>query len=172
MHASSHRSATRRRSVVLASVVLALAILAAACGPVEAPPPAGAPSGPPDAITATVYNRTNADRAAQGLGGLGWNARLAGLAGEWAGYLAATHQFFHRDLAAVIESPGFETYAALGENILVGPDGIDGDQMQNAWLASSGHYANIMGGYDSVGVAIAYGNDGNVRAVVNFGRHF
>jgi len=169
---SQHRSATRRRSVVLATVVVAFAILAAACGPVEAPPPAGAPGAPPDAITATVFNRTNADRAAQGLGELVWNARLAGLAGDWAQYLADTHQFFHRDLATVIESPGFESYASLGENILVGPEGIDGNQMEDAWLASPSHRANIMGNYDTMGVAIAYGNDGKIRAVVNFGRHF
>ena len=173
MNASSQRrSATRRRSVVLATVVLVLAILAAACGPVEAPPPAGAPGAPPDAITATIYNRTNADRAAHGLGAVAWNARLAWLAGEWAHYLADTHQFFHRDLGSTIDSPGFEAYAALGENILVGPAGVNGDQMENAWLASPGHYANIMGNYDTIGVAIAYGNDGNVRAVANFGRHY
>ena len=48
----------------LSTMASILAILAAACGPVEAPPPAGAPGAPPDAITATIYNRTNADRAA------------------------------------------------------------------------------------------------------------
>jgi uncharacterized protein YkwD len=172
MRASSQHRSAQRRSVVLATVILVFAILVAACGPVEAPPPAGAPGSPPDAITATVYNRTNADRAAHGLGGLAWNARLAGLAGEWSRYLADTHQFSHRDLAAAIDSPGFEAYSGLGENILVGPSGINGDQMENAWLASPGHYANIMGNYDSIGVAIAYGNDGNVRAVANFGRHY
>lgn len=171
MRASSNGSAVRRRSV-LVTVVLALAILAAACGPTEAPAPPGAPTSPPDAITATVYNRTNADRAAHGLAALSWNARLASLAGEWAQYLADTHLFVHRDLASAIDSPGFESYASLGENILVGPSGINGDQMENAWLASPSHYANIMGNYDSIGVAIAYGNDGNVRAVANFGRHF
>lgn len=169
---SQHRSATRRRSVVLATAVLVLAILAAACGPLEAPAPPGAPTAPPDAITATVYNRTNADRAAQGLGALVWNARLAGLAGEWSAHLADSHQFVHRDLRSVLDWPGYEAYAALGENILVGPGGINGDQMQDAWLASPSHRANVMGNYDSIGVAIAYGDDGYVRAVANFGRHY
>lgn len=169
MSATSHTSSKRRWAGAAAAVV-AIAITAAACGP-AAPASPGA-YGPPDAITSTVYNRTNADRAAHGLGAVLWNARLAWLAGEWAQYLADTHQFFHRDLASTIDSPGFEAYASLGENILVGPAGINGDQMENAWLASPGHYANIMGNYDTIGVAIAYGNDGNVRAVANFGRHY
>jgi len=162
-------SSRKRRWAGVAAAVLALAITAAACGP--AAPEAGQ-GGPPDAITATVYNRTNADRGAQGLGGLAWDGRLYSLAADWAGYMAANHVFHHRDLTAAINSPGFESYASLGENILVGPEGINGDQMENAWLASPSHLANIMGNYDSMGVALAYGDDGNVRAVVNFGRQF
>ena len=119
-----------------------------------------------------MYNRTNADRAARGLGGLSWDGRLYDLAAEWAQYMADARVFQHRNLAAAIDAPGFESYAALGENILVGPEGINGDQMENAWLASPSHYANIVGNYDSMGVALGHGADGNVRAVVNFGRHY
>lgn len=165
------RSSSRKhRWTGVAAAIVALAITAAACGP-AAPGSAGQQS-PPDAVTATVYNRTNADRAAQGLGGLAWDARLYGLAAEWAQYLADNQVFRHRDLWSAINAPGFESYAALGENILVGPEGIDGDQMENAWLASPSHLRNIMGSYDSMGVALAHGGDGNVRAVVNFGRQF
>lgn len=169
MSTRTHRNSTRRRWAGIAATIVALGIVASACGP--APAPVG-PSAPPDAVTATVYHRTNADRAAEGLGGLAWDGRLHSLAAEWAQYMADSRQFHHRDLAAVFDVPGFESYAALGENILVGPAGIDGDQMQNAWLASPSHRANIVGRFDSMGVALAYGSDGNVRAVANFGRQF
>jgi len=171
MRTSSPR-ARHRGGTLLVTLVLTLAFLAAACGPAEAPPPPGAPTAPPDAVTATIHQRTNADRGARGLGALAWNPRLAHLAGEWATYLAGARQFRHRDLRAALDSPGFESYAALGENILVAPRGTNGDQMHNAWMASPSHAANIFGSYDSMGVGVASGGDGNVRAVVNFGRHF
>ena len=169
MSATSHTS-SKRRWVGAAAAVVALAITAAACGPAALASPGA--YGPPDAVTSTVYNRTNADRAARGLGGLSWDGRLYDLAAEWAQYMADARVFQHRNLAAAIDAPGFESYAALGENILVGPEGINGDQMENAWLASPSHYANIVGNYDSMGVALGHGADGNVRAVVNFGRHY
>lgn len=158
-----------RRLVVGAVLVLGAAI--AACGPVEAPPPPGAPTAPPDAITATILDRTNADRAANGLGPVVWNARLASLAGEWARYMTDIRELRHRNLSAALNSPGFESYAALGENILVGPASIDGHAMHNAWMASPSHYRIIMGNWDTVGIALFYGPDGNVRAVANYGRH-
>lgn len=163
---SSRRS---RRRLVIGALVIASAVLVAACGPSAAPPPAG-PSAPPDAVTATIFARTNADRAAAGLAPLAWDARLAGLAAEWAQHLSDVQQLRHRDLAATIRSPGYEGYAALGENILVSPQAVDGNAMQDAWLSSPSHKANIMGNYDSIGVGLAHGSDGSVRAVANFGR--
>jgi uncharacterized protein YkwD len=163
----------RRRRALLAAGALGLGILAAACGPVDAtPPPPGCPTSPPDAITSTILNRTNGDRAARGLSGLWWNARLACLASEWSNYMASTGQFRHRDLGATIRSPGFEDYASLAENILVGPGSMDGNAIHDAWMASPGHYANIVGNFDSIGIGIARGADGRLWATENFGRHF
>jgi uncharacterized protein YkwD len=157
---------------VLAAAVVALGILVSACGPYDNAPAPGCPAGPSDATVTMVFNRTNGDRAAHGLGALVWNPRLACLATEWSGYMAGTHDFRHRDLNAAIASPGYEDYASLGENILVGPGNIDGNQMQNAWLTSPGHYANIMGNYDSVGIGYARGDDGRIWVTANFARHF
>lgn len=160
---------TRSRRLAVVAAVLALGIAAAACGPDAAAPPAGA-DAPPDAITATIFNRTNADRSANGLRSLAWNGQLAGLAGEWAYHMAVDRQFHHRNLAATLDATGFEGYAALGENILVGPDGIDGNAMHDAWMRSPSHHAVIMGNWDSLGIAYTVGADGNLRAVANFGR--
>jgi uncharacterized protein YkwD len=147
-----------------------LAVLAAGCGPGEPPPPAAGRGGPPDAVSATIVDRTNADRVSRGLGPLAWDARLGALAAEWAQYLADTRQLRHRDLAATIASPGFEGYTALGENLLAGPGGITGDRVQDAWLASPAHAANVVGAYDVIGVAVAHGADGNARVVADYGR--
>jgi uncharacterized protein YkwD len=151
--------------------VIALGLLIAACGPAEDPPPPGCPTTPPDPIAATVLNRTNADRGARGLGALAWNARLACLAMEWSSIQAGRGALSHRDLAGVINSPGFGAYAGLAENVFVGPGNVGGDAIQGAWMNSPGHYNNIMGNYDSMGFGWAKSGDGRLFATENFGRH-
>lgn len=151
--------------------VLAAGLIAAACGPAEDPPPPGCPTAPPDAAASAILNRTNADRAARGLAGLTWNARLACLAQEWSAIQAANGALSHRNLGAVITSPGFETYAALGENVFVGPGTVDGDAIHGAWMNSPSHQNNIMGNYDSIGFGWAKAGDGRIFATENFGRH-
>lgn len=161
----------RRRVAGLLAALLVVAALAAACRPAPGahPPPMG-PSAPPDTVTATIFQRTNADRAAKALAPLAWDPRLAGLADEWARYLAEERVFAHRDLGQTLRHPGFEGYRALGENILVSPWAVDGGQMQDAWLRSPAHAANIYGPFDGFGVAIATQPNGVVKAVANFGR--
>jgi uncharacterized protein YkwD len=171
--ARTERTRRQRGLGVLAAAVLGLGILAAACGPVDqTPAPPGCPANPPDPLTQTILNRTNGDRSGQGLPALFWNARLACLADEWSRYMRDTGQFRHRDLNVTIKSPGFEDYAGLGENILVGPSGMDGNAMHTSWMNSPAHQANIMGNYDTIGVGYARGSDGRLWATENFGRHF
>ena len=165
------RGKTRRMRVSAAAAVIALGLLAAACGPAEDPPPPGCPASPPDPIAATVLNRTNADRGARGFGALAWNARLACLAQEWSGVQARNAAMGHRDLGAVIASPGFGAYAGLAENVFVGPASVDGNAIHNAWMGSLPHFNNIMGNYDSIGFGWAKSADGRVFATENFGRH-
>ena len=158
--------------MLLAAGLLTLALGASACGLYDAAPaPPGCPTAPPDPIATTILNRTNADREARGLGSLWWNARLACLAKEWSDHMAATGQFAHRDLNGAIHSPGFEDYAALAENILVGPGTMDGNAIHAAWMNSSGHYANIVGNFEAIGIAVSRGADGRLWATENFGRH-
>lgn len=166
----AHRQRLRRAVLILVVVAVAVAVLAGCRPPPGAAPPPMGPAAPPDPVTATIYSRTNADRAARRLPPLAWDARLAGLADEWARYLAEESAFFHRDLGSTLDLPGFEGYASLGENILVSPWAVGGHQMQDAWLRSPRHAANIFGPFDSFGVAIATGPGGTVKAVENFGR--
>lgn len=168
----SRTNGLAKRRGLLATAALVVGITAAACAPVDqTPPPPGCPTEAPDAVTSTVLNRTNADRAANGLGSVYWNARLACLAKDWSDNLARTGQLVHRDLGATIRSPGFEGYSGLAENILVGPANMDGDTMQNAWMGSASHRSNILGNYDTIGVAWTRSPDGRTWATANFGRH-
>ncbi len=161
----------RRVRAVLAAAVLTLAVTAAACGPAEAPPPPGCPSAPPDAMTSSLLNLTNASRAAHGQPALDWNARLACLAGEWSSVMAGGRGLAHRDLNAAIRSPGFESYGSLAENIFVGPGGISPDAVHTAWWNSEGHRNNIIGDVDAIGIGWAKSPNGQIWITVNFGRH-
>ena len=164
------RGSRKRRLGLLATAVLAIGIVGAACDP--APPPEwNCPGGPPDAITFTIQNRVNIDRQNQGLGVLWWNSTLACNARGHAQYMADTNTFFHQNLGALIRDPLYVNYASLGENILTGPSSMNGDAIHVAWMNSPGHFANIMGWYDAIGIAVIY-NGGKLWAVEEFGRHF
>ena len=49
---------------------------------------------------------------------------------------------------------------------------MNGDSIHVAWMNSPGHYANIMGWFDVIGIAVVRGPDGRLWAVEEFGRHF
>lgn len=84
--------------------------------------------------------------------------------------MAATGSFAHRDLNAVINSPGYAgVYHTLGENILFGPSSMSAAAMHIAWMNSPDHRANILSGaYSSKGIGVAYAG-GTVHATENFG---
>ena len=143
------RGSRKRRLGLLATAVLAIGIVGAACDP--APPPEwNCPGGPPDAITFTILNRVNIDRQNQRLNGLWWNPTLACNARGHAQYMASHGSFFHQNLGGLIRDPLYVNFASLGENILVGPGNMSGDDIHVSWMNSPGHFANIMGWYLSL----------------------
>jgi uncharacterized protein YkwD len=161
-----------RRLGLLATAVLAIAIVGAACDPAP-PPERNCPGGPPDAITFTILNRVNIDRTQLAhIGGLWWNPTLACNARDHANWMASTGNFTHQNLGGLIRDPLYVNFASLGENILVGPGSMNGDAIHVSWMNSPGHFANIMGWYDAIGIAVARGADGRLWAVEEFGRHF
>lgn len=168
------RGTRKRRMGLLVAAVLGIALIGAACGEPPPPPPAPAncPTAPPNAITSTILARTNIDRAGQRLNALSWDPTLACNAQGWSVEMARTGNFVHQNLQGLISSAGYANFASLGENILVGPGSMDGDSIHVAWMNSPGHFANIMGWFDSIGIAVAYGGDGRVWATTEFGRHF
>jgi uncharacterized protein YkwD len=155
---------------LFAVVALTVAIVGAACDP--APPPERNCPTDPDAVSLVIMNRTNWERGLRGMNHLGWNKVLNCNARDWADYMARTGQFVHQDLNGLIHDPLYSPYASLGENILVGPNSMDGNTMFMAWWNSTGHRANILGWYDSIGIAVLRTLDGRTWAVQEFGRHF
>jgi uncharacterized protein YkwD len=160
--------ARKLRAVVVAG---AIAVLASACGPsVSGAPSCNAPSSPPPGVIGDIYRDVNIDRRAAGLPALSWNRQLYCLATEWSGYMARTGSLVHRDLNTVIRSPEYSGYRTLGENILRGPGSMSGAAMEDAWMASAGHRANILSrSFTSIGIGIARAADGRVYATQNFG---
>ena len=63
---------------------------------------------------------------------LWWNSTLACNARGHAGNTwPARATFFHQNLGALIRDPLYVNYASLGENILVGPGGMNGDDIHD-----------------------------------------
>lgn len=150
----------KRAAVLVLAAVLGLG--ATACFPTSGPPPA-------DPAQSAIFNATNKDRVANGLPALTWSPELSVLAGTWGAEMSRTN-LHHRDLAEVLTWPDYQEYWTLGENILVGPPGMTVDQMESAWMNSSGHRANILSGnFTLMGAGLVNGPDGRTWVVVDFG---
>lgn len=142
---------------------------APAPAPEPAPaPPAAAPmcSGGAGGTAGAVLATMNGDRAANGLGSLCWNSQLGGIAQSWAQWMANNQSLSHQNLDAVLAGTSFMT---MGENLLVGPAGMDAGSMEAAWMGSGAHRANILGPFSAAGVGIAQGADGQWWIAVEFG---
>lgn len=165
-----------RRRIALVVAAAGLVTLLAACQP-QAPAAQKVaatcgPATPDNPTTQAIFDRVNSDRAANGLGPLAWNPQLGCLAQDHSNTMATTGSFEHRDLSATIRQPDYASYASLGENILVGPNTMSGTEMEDAWMNSPGHRANILSpNFDSIGIAVGSSPDGRVWATQNFGRY-
>lgn len=117
----------------------------------------GAP-GPATAIDAAereVFALTNAQRVKHGKAPLAWDACLAAAARNWSMAMGRPGGRFEHSPA----NRGAECSEPFtGENIAMGYDS-PADAMLG-WMNSPGHRANILHDYDSIGVGIAVGADG------------
>jgi len=117
-------------------------------------------------LAGQILAAMNGDRAANGVGPLGWHGGLAGYAQDWANWMAANQSLTHQYLSPMF-SLGLST---LGENILVGPSGMSVGAMEAAWMNSAGHRINILNGSFTVaGIGAAVSADGRIWVAVDFG---
>jgi uncharacterized protein YkwD len=149
------RRARRWRIFAPLVAVVGLALAGAACAP---------PSSSAGGIAGDVLNAMNQDRAAAGLGPLAWDPQLAGDAQNHAGQIAASGTLWHSNLSAWING-----WSSLGENLLEAPAGTNGYQAEDLWMASGPHRANILGGFNYVGIGMVTDGAGREWMVAVFG---
>ncbi|HKH25651.1 MAG TPA: CAP domain-containing protein [Acidimicrobiia bacterium] len=159
-----------RRATLLAATA-AIVVVVAACVPIKPGPPAAPsiPFGSAHPQAQELYYLVNAERAANGLGPVGWHDQLGGLTQGWSEHMAGSGNFSHQNLDAILQSPGYSGFSGLGENIIHGGCGISSSQLHQAWMASPLHRANILGDFNAVGVGVAC-NGGELYATEDFGR--
>jgi uncharacterized protein YkwD len=102
-----------------------------------------------------VIKRTNAERGRYGLAPLKASKRLMQQARRHAQWMANSGNFQHG-------SDGAAENIAWGQN--------DSSEAVGDWMNSSGHRANILGGYTHMGAAWARGSDGRLYWVQQFSR--
>ena len=138
---------TRALAALLVLLVAASAALAFSAGPAAAD----------DADEARLFQLTNEARAANGRGPLAYDAAASSVARSWASELARSGNLRHNpNLVAQVNAYVTTQWTSLGENV-----GYAGsiDQVQQAYMASTGHRNNILGNYNRVGVgAVRAGN--------------
>lgn len=134
-------SSTRRR--VIGGVIAALAV---AAGTLTAPMSAQADVVSVPIAVAQILSDTNALRVAGGLAPLTENAAMDAVAQNWSAQMSAN--------GAMTHNPSYSTqipagWTAAGENVAVG---FSYTTVVEAWHQSPGHYANIMGPYNAIGI--------------------
>lgn len=104
-----------------------------------------------DPVITRILNDTNAYRKAQGRAALKLHAKLNLIAGTWAYTMHQSCDFKHNPNYTA-QYPSGWTRAA--ENIAAGQTYTG---VVPAWIASSGHRANILGNYTHIGIGYHFG---------------
>lgn len=113
-----------------------------------------------------LYDLTNQARAAQGLAPLAADVRAGEIAQGWARQLAAQRTLVHNPaLVAQISNQVTSDWRRIGENVGYAPTATI---VQNAFLGSPGHLANILGDYNRVGIGAARDAYGTLWVVLDF----
>ncbi len=103
----------------------------------------------------------NAERAAIGLAPLSLHSDLNDDAALWSLYMFEVGDLSHNPSLAAVTT----RWDSLGENVGVGPTI---GSLQVAFMASAGHRGNILGDYDSVGIAVVEENPTKLWVTVIF----
>jgi uncharacterized protein YkwD len=113
-----------------------------------------------------MFAATNQSRADNGLPALQYDAALSNVSNAWADHLAAVRTLSHNpNLVDQVNNEVTTQWTRLGENVGFGPDVA---QLEQAFMNSSAHRANILGDYNRVGVGAARDGNGTLWVVVNF----
>ena len=136
-------SRTHQVAVVVAMALLVLPMLAS----VVAAPAAATPTS----LESQLFTLLNQTRAQAGKAPLAWDEQLLPAARAWSAHLSATGVLAHDpnlvgEIAAI-----YPDWSRLGENVGMARDVTS---MQNAFVASPPHYANMIGDYQRVAIGV------------------
>jgi uncharacterized protein YkwD len=133
-----------------AASFLLLGLLLCLIAPVA---PASASREDPPSDEARFVELVNAARARAGVAPLTVDDELTGLARDWAAQMAAAGAISH---AKPISAGVAQDWQKLGENVGKGPSV---DPIMDAFIASPGHYANLMDpAFSRIGVGVVWAN--------------
>ena len=155
-------SAAVRRSVERAgALLLALLVTVGAVAVLASPAAAGTVED-----ENRLYDLQNQARAQHGLPALAYDSAAVGVARGWAQELARSQSLRHNpNLAWEVSTYVTDEWTRIGENVGYASTA---DQVFNAYMASSGHRANILGDYNRVGVGAARDASGRLWTTVVF----
>ncbi len=151
----------KRSQLARLALPLAVMLTLGACTAVQPPPPATA------AWQGEMLASLNAQRASAGLGPLALCGTLNVAAQRQSQAQADANRMFHANLAVNANGSGYVRWSALAENVASGQRSVD--QVMGAWMTSPGHRANILGGYQHVGVGLANAANGTPYWTQSFG---
>ena len=112
---------------------------------------------------AQFVSKINGIRQSVGLAPLAVSGQLQSVARSWSDQMAANGGISHNGNLAGQVSGG---WSKLGENVGVGGDVVS---LMNAFVASSGHYKNIVDpAYNYIGVGVTYDGSGTMYVTHDF----
>lgn len=150
---------TRRRSVAASVVALLVTLLSVTAM-------SGVAHAAPGSEELDFFNRTNDARAQNGLAPLQWDEAAADIARGWSSNMAATQTLSHNgNLSNDITDTVTGDWTRIGENVGYGPSV---GTLQNAFMNSPGHRANVLGDYNRVGIGVVRDGTGTIWVTLDF----
>jgi uncharacterized protein YkwD len=111
-----------------------------------------------------IFAYANSARSAAGVRSLKWSSSLASYAKNWARKLGDSGDLRHSNFGSLLGT----TWSTVGENVAMGH--LNPTAMHKAWMASSGHKANIVSAdFTHVGTAVWVDASGTTWGVQVFG---
>ena len=141
-----------RRAVALLAMLFALA------GSFAVAAPAGAGTD----ASAQLLTLTNSARSQHGLAPIVLDGQLSAVAQTWSQRMASAHVISHNpNLGQQVT----QDWATLGENVGMG---ATVESIQQAFLNSPAHLANVLGAYTRVGIGVVSASDGTLYVALDF----
>jgi uncharacterized protein YkwD len=139
--------AARRVGAAVVAMLVAAAVFA---GPVDAQ---ATRPGEPVGAESEFLHLLNQERAKAGLGALQSHPNLVRDARAWSEVMAQQDRLFHTSTLAADTGRSISGWTRAGENV---GRGWSIGRLHDAFVASPGHYRNIVGDFNYVGIGVVY----------------